>query len=108
MTLWLVLSAIVFLFLHRMIERMVCSGGDVVVRKFACDCATVGLVAVGWAAALVWVLWEPARRGDWGGLAVLLTPVLALALYAYFYLAFLAYERREYADYGADMGADDE
>ena len=102
MTLWLILAAAALLFLHRMIERMVCSGGDVVARKFAFDCATVGVVATGWLGVLVWVLWEPARRGEWGGMAVVLTPVLALALFVYFYLSFLAWERREFADAGDD------
>lgn len=102
MTLYFIVAAAALLFLHRMVERMVCSSGDVVTRKFVCDCATVGLLAVGGLGALVWVLWDPARRGEWGGMAVVFTPVLALALFVYFYLAFLAWERREYADLGLD------
>lgn len=100
MTLYLILGAAALLFLHRFAERLVCGSGDVVARKFAFDCATVGVGAVGALAALVWVLWDPARRGEWGGLAMIATPVMALALYVFFYLSFLAYERREYADYG--------
>ena len=102
MTLYLILGAVFLLFLHRMAERMVCSTGDVVLRKFVCDCTTVGLMAAGGLATLVWVWWDPVRRGEWGGLVLLSTPALALFLYVYFYLAFLAFERREFADYGRD------
>ncbi|MEQ8821383.1 MAG: hypothetical protein RLY93_14165 [Sumerlaeia bacterium] len=99
---YIVLSIAILLFLHKVLEGIVCASGDRAWRKLAWDWATAGvflaLVAGAWVAIVV----NPGLRREWGTLLFVATPFLAGGALLFGYLSKTAYDNGQYDDLYAD------